>query len=886
MAFQKSNLSCLFGLACFVVCTQFLALPVWAQQQAEANDGDIVIEGVVNSESGPIANAKAYVFGDKLKAKTVTSKDGKFRLQFDSDLPPKVLIIADGKQLRIQALDLEQHSKISLRLTNSKQPPRVKGRIIDNQGMSVADAKLRITSLQHDDSRLMIPNALESECFEASTDEDGRFQFEGFELPMIGAISVSGQGFVASTISSEDFNDEIVMVVQPARIVRGKVVDKLTNLPVTNATISAGAGGQQTQVNESGDFELTELPAFQPLQLLAKPNGEQPYLTHLQTVPSEQGFAPIDVKVELELGVWVKSKVKAFGEDRPAAAEVFYFPTPENENFQSYVESFQSLGSVASVATDSNGDAKVVAIEGPGVIAIVANGFPPNESVNKLSDQERAMLVGITGRNDLAAVAWIEPKNLKDDIELDFLVSKGRAIDIILNEAQLDATDPLVVHRAASSVSYSQSVIGNKFVADQFQPGESRQILIHAPQKRLGAVLNVKAESESPVKAELQSTGRVVGQISNASGEPQAGLSIQFEIPTDDGYQEVATQVFTDANGRFEKPSLLATLDYRIAAVRLTRRQQMMMGEAPKMDSRWYIAKDLKINSEEEVDLGAIVLGATSQPKPKRGARTELIEAETALPPFISGLVTSESGLPVANARVSFNTWPNRSGDLDTDLMLRPVVLAESRSDGSGRFQVSIDGSLEEKLIESADPASGKHNAAIVVVGEKLGVAQVKLHDIADPKDLKIQLPREMVVRGNISNEQGSRKFNLTACSEMRIYDVNSMSMLTKGLQDNVSLAAISETLKLESTATLDPLIGGLPLTWETNASGVFLVRNIPFNAIFKLHVHGETGEQKTITVTSRPVRGFEFKPTEDSVQTERMYGSRVRLNMGQADEK
>lgn len=312
----------------------------------------------------------------------------------------------------------------------------------------------------------------------------------------------------------------------------------------------------------------------------------------------------------------------------------------------------------------------------------------------------------------------------------------------------------------------------------------------------------------------------------------------------------------------------------------------MMMGEAPKMDSRWYIAKDLKINSEEEVDLGAIVLGATSQPKPKRGARTELIEAETALPPFISGLVTSESGLPVANARVSFNTWPNRSGDLDTDLMLRPVVLAESRSDGSGRFQVSIDGSLEEKLIESADPASGKHNAAIVVVGEKLGVAQVKLHDIADPKDLKIQLPREMVVRGNISNEQGSRKFNLTACSEMRIYDVNSMSMLTKGLQDNVSLAAISETLKLESTATLDPLIGGLPLTWETNASGVFLVRNIPFNAIFKLHVHGETGEQKTITVTSRPVRGFEFKPTEDSVQTERMYGSRVRLNMGQADEK
>jgi hypothetical protein len=101
-----------------------------------------------------------------------------------------------------------------------------------------------------------------------------------------------------------------------------------------------------------------------------------------------------------------------------------------------------------------------------------------------------------------------------------------------------------------------------------------------------------------------------------------------------------------------------------------------------------------------------------------------------------------------------------------------------------------------------------------------------------------------------------------------------------------MNCAAISETLKLESTATLDPLIGGLPLTWETNASGVFLVRNIPFNAIFKLHVHGETGEQKTITVTSRPVRGFEFKPTEDSVQTERMYGSRVRLNMGQADEK
>ncbi len=192
---------------------------------------------------------------------------------------------------------------------------------------------------------------------------------------------------------------------------------------------------------------------------------------------------------------------------------------------------------------------------------------------------------------------------------------------------------------------------------------------------------------------------------------------------------------------------------------------------------------------------------------------------------------------------------------------------------------MNIDGSLEEKVVV-AETSDGKQNAAIVVVAEELGTSQIQLHEITDPRNLNIQLVREMVVRGTVAgaNDSDEQVTTLTTGSSVRVYDVESINQIVAGLQKGISLEMVSR--EFQPVLTLDPLAGGLPLNWETSSSGVFLVRSIPINAIFELHAYGKMGQRKTVTVISRPMRGFDFKPADDSPATMRLQGSRIRLDL------
>jgi hypothetical protein len=284
--------------------------------------------------------------------------------------------------------------------------------------------------------------------------------------------------------------------------------------------------------------------------------------------------------------------------------------------------------------------------------------------------------------------------------------------------------------------------------------------------------------------------------------------------------------VFTDANGRFENLSLISNLDYRVTVVRLSKKQRMM-SVVPEMDSSWCVAEDLKINPGEAVDLGSVQLGASDHPSPTRAPirkKTEVVSDKT-LPSVIGGIITSESGQPISDAVVSLNTWPERSGNLKKDAELRPKVLAQARSDSNGRFQITIDPSLGQQLVASDD--SGNRNAAIVVYAEKQGTAQIRLSDCNNPRDLKIQMVREMLVRGKVSGLDAGENFKLITGDKIHVYDSDTIKQIVSELQGGKSLTEVARSYK---PVALDPLAGGLPIQWETSSSGVFMVRNIPFN--------------------------------------------------------
>ena len=262
----------------------------------------------------------------------------------------------------------------------------------------------------------------------------------------------------------------------------------------------------------------------------------------------------------------------------------------------------------------------------------------------------------------------------------------------------------------------------------------------------------------------------------------------------------------------------------------------------------------------------------------------------SALPSVIRGVVTNESGRPVAGATVSFNTWPNRAGDPKKDLKLSPVVLAQSRSDANGNFQMTIDEGLQDRLIMAASFSgqveAGEANAALVVVAKKMGVVQVLLKEMSDPSNLEIQLAREMIVRGNISLDAASgmdgmsadSQFELMIDADVRVYDVKTINQIVAGLQEGVSLEELSQ--KHEPLSVLDPVAGGVPRVWTLSSSGAFIVRNIPINAIFEVHAIGKSGVQQKTMVISRPIRGFEFKPSKTSTDKMLLQGSRIKMGL------
>ena len=859
-------------------------------QDSNALNSKLPLNGEVTSADGPIDGAAVFLYRSQQLIGQTKSSDGKFELAVDKVLMAEaglagqqltytLLVVANDKKIHIQKLTSVPQSDLRIQLQASPAP--LSGRIIDNQGIGVADLTLRVASIQHGMVMLPIPPSLDREIIEVKTNQQGKFQFSSIDVPMVGSISVTGKGIADAALSGASFSNEIVLVAQPGKSVRGKVIDDKTGLPIANAPLRLASGAKQMQTDESGQFEMTGLSAFQPLVLFVDPVSNSPYLWNNKTIPVQQGFDPVEVEIKLTPGIAGSCKVTDFDGGGPAPAQVYYLPTPENENFQPFAERLFARGFAPSTRTDDKGVAKFAAMPGPGYVVVVASGFPPNESVNKLTDQERAMLLQFTRTNEVTAIESIDPKELNEEIELSVLVSKGRSIEMQLADA-VGEDDYLIVHRAASKTTYSQRITGNKFAAGQFQPGETRQILVHAPGKRMGAVAQIKAEAESPIQLSMEPTGSLVGKIVNKDGDPQPGLLLRFEIADGEGFQEIASEIFTDANGRFEKPSLIASLAYRISAIRLSKStgNMRMMSETPKMDSRQYIAEELQINGEELVDLGEIVLGETTQPEPKRLAQKaqskqttekENVEVVTTLPSIFAGVVTDDEGQPIADVRISLNTWPNQT---DEDEKAKPTVLAQSRTDASGGFQMTIDPGLAQRLIGGPEDDASK-NAAIVIAAAEKGTVQLPIAKIEQPENLAIQMTREMIVRGKCFAANESEMVRFTVTSPMRIFDVDSVNKIIAGMKTGATLESLTENLQPQST--LQPSAGGVPLTWETVASDSFLVRGVPLNAVFEVQAKTDSGITRTITVVGRPIRGFEIKNVEG--QTVQLSGSRIRVN-------
>jgi beta-lactamase regulating signal transducer with metallopeptidase domain/protocatechuate 3,4-dioxygenase beta subunit len=256
-----------------------------------APDGGSVTGLVVDHEGRPLAGAEVVNRGNSSAhvRETKTGADGRFRLDnlYENFAGKELLVRGKGcapKRVRVETGPRAKPAEVKIALELGH---RIKGRVVDEKGRPLDGV---IVDFAQGRSPF-------SDGGRANTDKQGRFGFDA--LPLDCPFGFSKEGF--SDISNHrlplDTDEEVEVVMVPAGVIAGKVLDAATGKPVRafNVRITfspkrqpddpQGGGllsslvnpGQNYQSPE-GRFQISGLVAGMPLQVMIAADGYEPHV--------------------------------------------------------------------------------------------------------------------------------------------------------------------------------------------------------------------------------------------------------------------------------------------------------------------------------------------------------------------------------------------------------------------------------------------------------------------------------------------------------------------------------------------------------------------------------------------------------------------------------
>ncbi len=531
---------------------------------------------------------------------------------------------------------------IELRLARDDVP--IEGTIVDLEGRPIAGAKVRPTMLAAG-----IPNGLDAlmEAYhenplvsphdnrlsrwlplrppgwpaEIRADEQGRFRLTGVGRERIVSLEVEGPAIERRTIhvltrrrvnlSRTNRNSERYRMLteggynapvyygprfhhlaDPSRPIEGRITDQATGRPIAGVDLRAYVRGRGTVVaarsDAEGRFRLLDLPTEGKLCVEARSGKGRPYLRQSVERPLRSSeVAPVRVDIPMARGVLVLGRVIDAATKRGVQARVTYMPYSENPHA---VQRPRFFGDDADFDVEPDGSFELVAVPGPGVVAVRAwegryRASRPDQwgHATNAGGLYPTANRGAVRAEDFNAVARIDPEPGTAELRCELVLEPGLSIRGKLVDPDGRPVAGVTAFGLAWGVqggipAPAPLLDGAEFTAIGLDPDHPRLVWFLNRQRNLGRMMMLPGPDaqpgDEPVAVTLQPCGTVLGRVLDADGHPKPNVEVMaFARHEQLRFGGYGTQVArTDVDGRFRVTGLVAGLRYSLAGLDLPRR--------------------------------------------------------------------------------------------------------------------------------------------------------------------------------------------------------------------------------------------------------------------------------------------------------------------------
>jgi beta-lactamase regulating signal transducer with metallopeptidase domain/protocatechuate 3,4-dioxygenase beta subunit len=624
------------------------------------------------------------------------------------------------------------------------------------------------------------------------TGPDGRFRIAGLGRDVLARLTISGPTVTFKKVqvltrSMKRVPDEppdamfvgldepathgaeCTIAVEPTRPIEGVLRDAETGEPIPGAVVTAAAlsgselvvdGLIATETDAQGRYRLVGLPkeGGKGHKLAVYPPLDRPYfMTRRIEAPAAPGLEPLKFDIALRRGLWITGKVIDVATGKPVAAAVDYFPFLSNPHAKDY-PNFDpnvtaSVGIKTRYKTDREGRFRIVGLPGGGVVTAHTEDRSYRAGVGAESIRGRTG----PGNEQLLTYDRIFPalyQGLKevnisegaDSFTCDLGLDPGGSLLLrLVDTAGAPVTNATIWGRYPDGADHGDHNLYGESAAriGGLVKGQSRTVLIQHRDREIGAVLSVSADrvkKDPELTATLRPTATLTGRLVDAQGRPaKGGVRVELSLRSASLFRHLPVdRAELDAEGRFRCDLVPAGGPYEVtAANRLNYGMRQRMEE--EAFKQFALAKDLKVEPGQAVDLGTVDVNSGRRVEERRAAKAPPVDVP------ITGRIVDLEGRPIAGVVVRVRMMSKaKGGDLtpwleavgrgeppwiaSKHLESDETTLAKDRSetttDAQGRFR--FEGLGAEKVIHLAVHGPTIADTSLSVVTRRLDPIQAR----------------------------------------------------------------------------------------------------------------------------------------------------------------
>ncbi len=563
-----------------------------------------------------------------------TATDGTFRLMSVPITQYGVHIVASAAGHAIDFARLEPDGPPSVKLKLAKDFV-IRGRIVDPQGKPVAGAAvhLRTVNIYGEDSIQQFLDEWKKRTsfrdqprlqnrhlytktrlpFGAATDRDGRFELPGVGAERLVSVQISGAGRAETDvhISTRQGFDPKPYVVEPEKLVRGRLTDAKTGLPRAGVEVAVG------QVDESksrhrlpaftgadGKYEIHGARKQSTYQVTTKADPLLGYLPATVDVADTAGYEPATADIACPKGVIIKGTLRDKSNGQPIAGPIQVAVLADNPYLKKLPTVSPFFGDLMDTKAEPDGTYRVVILPGPMLLVggtgklgqhdhyKQARPDPKYPQYFSVRDQEGALEYHAPNSSfGLVLGNWckvIDAKETDTELTQDIELVPGRSkgVQVVDSDGK-----PIKGFNATgiNEIAYAQAeplCDTDTITVWNLDPKQERLVAaIHHQRKLVGAMV-VKEADRKPV-LRLGPGGTAKARLVDMDGKPLAGVGVILEFdrrevaelygPLDDN-----PTVETDANGEFQFDALLPGYEFCFFFIKGTKQFGPNGNEAPR----------------------------------------------------------------------------------------------------------------------------------------------------------------------------------------------------------------------------------------------------------------------------------------------------------------